>query len=490
MSNDSSNEITESFVAPPNRIASLDFTRGLAIFLMTFFHGFNHVFDPSWFTSEPSAIFDVIHPVAIAPIGFLVYLGTWNSFFLLVSITVNTLGMVKSAQKGSNLEKILWRRMITGVFLFIADYIIEAFLYYGYFGGGIKNGSWSDVSRFWKHFFGIRTLQIIAWSIIITSIINYFLLRKNGHRKYVRNMIVFGTLALSVLVSTHFVQNAVDNMPWELPLGYDPTKPGWPDIGVQEYNASFKTWIFVQIAGGLEPFFPYLCTAFVGAMIGLTVTLEKPPKYITPIFGSTGLLMMILGAVLIAIGFPFVFDTRSSLPVFMLQLGGQTGLLMLFFRRVEFKGRGRVFANNWMSREFRLWSMASLSIYALEIFDIIPASFMNLIAGRYVGHNFLLRTFNQPHQMGYALLYALFSLTCYIGLVRVWSLINFTGSFEWFLLRVQNGFRKPKINRLDVDLILNKTGWIIFVDQISDIKYVWIHKIQQRFKKTDDQIIE
>ncbi|MCK5047371.1 MAG: hypothetical protein KAS22_12370, partial [Candidatus Heimdallarchaeota archaeon] len=181
MVNDESNNRVESFEKPPGRIATLDFTRGLAIFLMTFFHGFNHVFDPSWFTSDPSAIFDLINPIAIAPIGFLVYLGTWNSFFLLVSITVNTLGMVKSAQKGANLEKILLRRIITGLFLFIADYIIEALLYYGYFGNGIKNGAWSAVSRFWLHFFGIRTLQIIAWSIIITSVINYFLLRKNGH---------------------------------------------------------------------------------------------------------------------------------------------------------------------------------------------------------------------------------------------------------------------------------------------------------------------
>ena len=488
MVNDESNNRVESFEKPPGRIATLDFTRGLAIFLMTFFHGFNHVFDPSWFTSDPSAIFDLINPIAIAPIGFLVYLGTWNSFFLLVSITVNTLGMVKSAQKGANLEKILLRRIITGLFLFIADYIIEALLYYGYFGNGIKNGAWSAVSRFWLHFFGIRTLQIIAWSIIITSVINYFLLRKNGHQKYGRNMFVFGILALSVLVSTHFVQNAVDNMPWELPVDY--SGGGWPDIGVQEYNASFKTWIFVQIAGGLEPFFPYLCTAFVGVMIGFTVCLAKPPKYITPIFGSTGLLMMILGAVLIALGYPMVFDTRSSLPVFLLQLGGQMGLLMLFFRRVEFKGRGKVFADNWLSRELRLWSMASLSIYALEIYDFIPASFMNLIAGRFVGHNFLLRTFNQPHQLGYALLYACFSLVCYIGLVRLWSHANFTGSFEWFLLRVQNGFRKPKLNRLDTDLILNKTGWIIFVDQVSDIKHVWIHRIRQKYKKTDEEILQ
>lgn len=166
------------------------------------------------------------------------------------------------------------------------------------------------------------------------------------------------------------------------------------------------------------------------------------------------------------------------------------GLLMLFFRRVEFKGRGKVFADNWLSRELRLWSMASLSIYALEIFDFIPASFMNLIAGRFVGHNFLLRTFNQPHQMGYALLYACFSLVCYIGLIRLWSQANFIGSFEWFLLRVQNGFRKPKLNRLDTDLILNKTGWIIFVDQVSDIKHVWIHRIRQKYKKTDEEILQ
>ncbi len=487
MSDMNSNNIVDNFEEPPSRLASLDFNRGFAIFLMTFFHGFNHVFDPSWFTSDPSLIFDTYHPIFIAPLGFLVYLGTWNSFFLLISIAVNTLSMVKAAQKGSNLEKVLGRRLITGVFLILADYIIEAFLYYGYLGNSIKNGTWGDASRLWLHFFGIRTLQIIAWSIIICSVINYFLLRKNGHEKFTRNIIIYGVLALSILSSTHFVQKTVDNMPWELPAGY--TGGGWPDGAVAEYNKSFKTWLLVLIAGNLEPFFPYLCTAFVGAMIGFTVCLKKPPHIITTIYGSTGLLMMILGVVLIALGFPMVFDARSSLSVFLLQLGGQMGLMMLFFRRVEFKGRGKVFADNRFTREIRLWSMASLSIYALEIFDFVPASFMNLVAGQFVGHNFLLRTFNQPNQIGFAFLYALFSLACYIGLIRLWSLVNFTGSFEWVLLRVQNGFRKPKINRLDVDLILNKTGWIIFTEQASSIKYVWIHKIRQKLKKTDDQII-
>jgi hypothetical protein len=417
----------------------------------------------------------------------MVYLGTWNSFFLLVSIVVNTFGMVRGAQKGSNLERILVRRLVTGAFLFIADFVIESLLYYGIFCYCVNTGVWEGFSTLWEHFFRINTLQIIAWSIIITSIINYFLLRKNGHQKYVRNMVIFGVLAVAVLSSTHFVHSAVDNRAWNLPADY--TGEGWPDTGIAVHNASFRTWIFVLIAGALEPFFPYLCTAFVGAMIGLTICTNKPSKRMTPIFGSTGLLMMILGVLLVALGYPMVFYTRSDLSIFLLQLGGQMGLLMLFFRRVEFKGRGTVFANNWFSREMRLWSMASLSIYALEIYDFVPASFMNIIAGQYVGHNFLLKTFNQPNQIGYAFSYAFFSIACYIGLVRLWSKVNFTGSFEWLLIRVQSGFRKPKIDRLDTDLILNKTGWIIFVEQASDIKHVWVHRIQQKLKKTDEEIL-
>ncbi len=440
------------------RIASLDFCRGLAIFLMTFFHGFHHVFDPTFFIEDPTRITSY-NPIFIAPLAFLIYLGTWNSFFLLISIIVNTLAMVRVARKGKNLNQILVKNFITAVFLLIADFIIESLLYYGYFGNGIRTSIWNNPDEILKQPFGIHTLRIIAISIIISSIISYFLLRKDGHNKHQRNLIIYGILASAIIVSTKFVHNWVDNMPWIIPEGMS----RWPNIDVQYANASFKAWFFVLIAGDLEPIFPFLGTAFIGAFIGLIISQPKPYKHFQPILGTLGLLGMIAGGILIALGYPFVFNGRPSMSVYLLQIGGQVGLLMAFFRGIEYKGKQDFFANHWMSRPMRRWSMIALTIYALEILDFIPEMFWNIIIGQYTGIGFLNRPFGAS-QIGYALLIAIFSVVWYNGLIKLWGKINFKGTFEWFLIKIQGGFAKTSTIRLNEEIILNKTKWVSWIE--------------------------
>jgi hypothetical protein len=368
--------------------------------------------------------------------------------------------MVRTARKGRNLNQILFKNIITAIFLLIADFIIEAFLYYGYFGNGIRTGVWNDPSIITKHPFTIHTLRIIAISIIISSIISYFLLRKDGYKKTRRNLFVYGFLVVAIIASTKFVHNWVDNMSWGIPGGLF----GWPGGIAHSAKASFKAWFFVLIAGQLEPLFPFLGTAFMGAFIGLIISQPKPYKHFQPILGTLGLIGMITGGILIAFGFPFVFAGRPSMPVYFLQIGGQVGLLMSFFRGIEYKGKQDFFANHWMSRPLRRWGMIALSIYALEILDFIPEMFWNIIVGQYTGHDFLNRPFGAP-QIGYALLVAIFSAIWYNGLIKLWAKVNFTGSFEWFLIKIQGSFAKTSTNRLNEEIVLNKTKWVTWADE-------------------------
>ncbi len=218
------------------RIASLDFARGLAIFLMTFFHSFGHVFDHSWFLEDSDKLFD--YPkIVLIPLVVLLYLGTWNSFFLLISCCVNTLGMIRGANRKANLEQMLTKRLVTGVFLLAIDIFTEGVLYNGYLGTAIISKDWGNFNPFLDSFYKIKTLQIIAWSIIVTSIITYFLLRKDGHERFRRNMKIIGLLTIAVFIATPVIHNLVDNMPWVVPEGLQ----GWPEVEVQIHNASFKT---------------------------------------------------------------------------------------------------------------------------------------------------------------------------------------------------------------------------------------------------------
>jgi uncharacterized membrane protein len=457
------------------RIASLDFCRGLAIVLMTFFHGFYHVFDPTWFIEDPTRILQY-NPIFIMPIAFLVYLGTWNSFFLLVSVIVNTLTMVRAARKGRNLKQVVFKNIITAIFLLIADFIIETLLYYGYIGQGIRTFTWNDTSAIKNHLFSIHTLRLIALSLIITSLINYFLLRKKGHKKLVRNIMIYCVSAVVIIAATKYVHLWTDNISWIIPEG----STGWASLGVYNARTLLKKWFVVLLGGQLEPLFPFLGTAFIGAMIGVIVAEPQPYKHFQPILGTAGLLAMITGGILVALGFPFIFAGRPSMPVYFLQIGGQVGLLMSFFRGVEHRGIQDFFANHWMSRAFRRWAMIALSIYAMEILDIIPEMFWNIIVGQYIGSNFLKRIFGPP-QIGYALLVAIFSFIWYNGLIKVWAKFNFLFSFEWFLIKIQGGFVKSTSNRLNEDIILNKTKWITWADEKQIGKISKIKRFQKRY---------
>ena len=78
----------------PERLASLDFQRGLAIWIMTFLHSFEHLYDYNWVKENPERVLDLPIPVLIAglTVGFF---ACWNAYFLLISSTVNSLAMKK-----------------------------------------------------------------------------------------------------------------------------------------------------------------------------------------------------------------------------------------------------------------------------------------------------------------------------------------------------------------------------------------------------------
>lgn len=452
------------------RIASLDFLRGIAIFFMTFAHAFYHVYDYKWVIDDPSLL--LTYPKLFLVFGlFIAYLGSWNTFFLFLSAIVNTLGISKSAYNNKNLEQVLYKKLIAGGLLVIFGQIIESFGYYGYFGylvqGKIKS---TDTYEIWSAFFAMMTIQIIGWSLIIISLINYLLLRRGGHKRLLRNILIYAVLTLLVLITTPFAHNWIDSMNWKIP----PSLPAyeytvvtdlhWPNPHVQAYNASLKTWLLVFIGGDLEPLLPCLATAFVGAIIGLVLALPAPPIKLIKIGTIGGILSIILGSVLIAAGIPFsIMNERTAMTTELIQLGGQILVVMLFLRMIEFRGRGEKFANRKVVRYIRKWSMITLSIFWLELYDIFPKWTLNLLLGKKTGLNFFNRIFGYG-QLTLAFLVAVYSILWYDVLIRLWAKVNFKYSYEWFLLQFQKLGAKTYTPRLNVDLILNKTKWVSFVE--------------------------
>jgi hypothetical protein len=352
------------------------------------------------------------------------------------------------------------------MFLMVADHIIEGWGWYGYFGNGLRTGSWGSFEGIWHSFFGIATLEIIAWSLIITSIVNFFLLRKGGFEKYKRNMIIFGVLSLVIIVSSQFVHNAADNI----------MASGWPLGESRVANPSFLSWFVVRIAGELEPIFPVLATGFIGAMIGLSVARPNPSKRL-PRWGSIFATMCaLIGGVMLIVGRPFNIFSRPLIHIYLIQLGGEMLILMLCFRLIEFRGRGEKFANRRVVRYLRRWSMIALTIYALELFDIVPKWTLNITAGRITGLNFFEKVLGFG-DLKWAFLVAIYSLLWYELLLWLWSKANNKFTFEWFMIRLQSVATKTVTDRLNVDLMMNRVEWVNFTTDSDDIMHPKIEAI-------------
>lgn len=460
-----SSSTPDSTLSSALRIATLDGCRGVAILLMTFFHSVYHVLNYDAIAEDPNRLLE--YPkLFLGFLGLFIYLGTWNTFFLLVSSVVNTYVMARSASRGVDLKILLWKRVITGVVLLLVDHLIEGFGYWGLLGKGLRTGNWKNIEDIWNPFFMIQTLEMIAWAIIITSIINYFLLRKKSHVKHKRNIQIYLILTLIILLLTPPVHAWVDGMPWSLPdsLSENPDlfdTAGWPDTRIQAHNASFLTWILVILAGDFEPLFPCLSTGFVGAIIGLFLANPRSSRKFFR-FGFLAAAGSILaGVLLIAAGMPFSAFHRPALTNHLLQLGGQLIAILLPLRLVEFRGRAQKAANTPFIRFIRRWAMVALTVYALEIFDIFPEWTLNLFIGKLSGLNFFTRIFTLE-QLPLALLVAVYSVLWYYLLLLLWGKINHKGSFEWLLIQVQGWVSKQKSERLNVDLMLHRVEWMNF----------------------------
>ncbi|MHA1829638.1 MAG: TM2 domain-containing protein [Candidatus Heimdallarchaeaceae archaeon] len=446
-----------------NRIASLDFQRGLAIFMMVFLHSIQHIYDISW-AADINQLFQK-NILIILGVILLAFFGGWAGYFLIISAIVNSLAMTKKANKGSSLEQILIKQLLTGVGILIAAMFTEGIMgYYGFLGSvirGLKEFSYSSFLEVFlgRTFFLMETLQAIGWCMIINAIIHYLLMINTGKQKYNRNIIIYLVLTVVIIVVSPFVWNFVDSMDW----GYDSytlLPYVWPSEVTQEAVGTFKASFFTLVAGDLEPLFPFLATSFLGSAIGLALSKPKPDERLPFYGGLTAGVFFVVGGIMIAVGMPFNFGWgRPYLTYFMLLMGTWVGVIFLLLYKVEYRGKPEKFANRKFVRVMRLWGIIALTVYALQIFSLLPRWFLSLL----LSDVNLVREKLEYGEAGYVLLISLFVVLCYHILIKIWSKINFKFSFEWFIIRLASfGSKQDVSKRLDVDVMMNKTHWISF----------------------------
>ena len=451
------------------RIATLDFQRGLAIWMMVFLHSVQHLYDISWATNVDTLLKENV--LVIISVLLLALFSGFAGYFLLISAIVNSLAMTKRAARDFSPVRIMVKQIITGFGLLIAGAITEGLLYYGYLGHSIR-GSFTQgidafrVTSFWdqfgRAFFTMETLQAIGWCMIINGIIHYFLMRKKGYMKQKRNVIIYAVLAFVIIASSFFVWTGVDNYLVNI-RGY----AAWPNEFVANDYPNITNYILTVLTGDLEPLFPFLSTSFIGSIIGLVLAKPKVDRKFPRHLGYTTVFFFVIGGIVLAIGeatknpliqFDFTWF-RPNLSYFLILNGIWIGLIALLLRLVEFRGKGEDFAISRAGRYFRLWGIIALSVFSLQIYSMLPKWLFSFL----VPENLLIDKLPK-YSEGYVILLSLMIVAAYDLSIRLWSKINFKYSFEWFIIKASSrGSGYPVSERLNTRRILDETEWINYV---------------------------
>jgi len=311
----------------------------------------------------------------------------------------------------------------------------------------------------------METLQAIGWAMILNSIVHYFLMRNKGYEKFKRNMIVYAILTFVIIASSYPIWLGVDNY-----LVNGRGFSVWPNEFVANDYPTIGVYILTVLTGDLEPMFPFLATSFAGSMIGLCLAKPKVPKKLPRYLGFVTLGFFVLGGVFIPIGEVtgdprLVFDFtwfRPNLPYFFILMGVWIGMVGLFLRLVEFRGKGEKFATSNVGKYFRRWGIIALTIYSLQIFALLPRWLLSFLLPS--DQNLLIYLFPK-YSEGYVLLVAMFMVLSYDLLIKLWAKINFKFTFEWFIVRLASrGSRYPVSQRLNTKRILDETEWINYTD--------------------------
>ena len=473
------------------RIASIDFLRGLAIWMMVFLHVFNHKYNYDWvFDAGIENIFQITNPFFAIFILFSGFFGNWVGIFILVSGVVNTVSFVKRVSRGDATSRVFLKQILTGFGILIAGFIAESFGYYGYFGELIKTGNpftastWADsaiVSKIWTQIFRMEALQIIGYLMIIIAIFLFFLNRNEGYKKVKRNLLIILGLIVVISIATPFLWYASEQINWLIPASasenvYHLT---WPSMDMQVENASFVTYLMMVLTGDYYPLFPYLITSLVGVGFGIVLAMEKPPKRL-PLWGllTTIILGAIGGITATFMHFDINFE-RPTFPFFFMLLASQVGLMTLLLWLVEFRGKSQKFGNNIIVKYFRIWGVLSLSIFVLQIYHLVPYAIFNP-AFRAV--NVLGGQFGQGGEY-WVLLLAFVTVLFFDLIVWVWAKFNFVLSFEWMIQRLSSLSTKEKPDKLNFKKILNEVEWIDYKKLSGRERGLIVIGIRKIFKK-------
>lgn len=462
------------------RIVTLDFLRGAAIWFMLIVHaimemgGFNSGASPEigW---EELAFSEKFF------LGLLLYLASFRGLFLLISILVNVYVSHKNLEKGHSPEKILLKQLLMGGLILIIANLFQLFLHWdGLFQIFIyqKDALYSSIKY---QFFDFSVLHCIGWSMIIAGVLHYFLAlrREKRQKQYILlTSIVYLVLITTIISLTPLVTESVgnyflNNYGYDF-LGIEPQQGQW-NLPITSAKEFFARMFFKFLVGHIQPMMPLFATALIGSLIGMHLAQKKPLKLL-PLFILIGFVASLSGSLVIIIKNGFGrLRYRPNLGLYLFSLSGQLLILAFFLFLIEYKGYTKRFIK--YTKYFRRFGVISLTVFVFQIIDCVPRYFLQFITGFFaiVFYDSLSFGTDKIMDVGWktaidvpAALYQYLIATALIVawwslIIWLWEKVNFVGTLEWMIVSLVNINKKlPPSSRTKIRTILNNPTPIVF----------------------------
>ncbi len=514
-------ETTSEPIKRSRRFATLDFARGLAIFLMVGLHTLSLVLNIPDLLADINNI-PLVNLIALIIIPFY---GGIAGFFLIVSSTSNMVSMYRNLEKGHSVKSIVIKQIIGGILLLIFAMLCEGLIgYHGAFGNFFLHldnpaeyfqydqilnyehwtedlvYNWQTLLFRWNHF---ETIHTIAWCLILNGITQGLLSLKKNWQNRKRMIISYAILAVVVVILTQPIWELVKVILPGYPFGFISETGNvqfTPVIGEDSWWRIITAPFFSALAAPMEPIFPYLAISYIGSIIGVVITKprEETNKNFPRIMFSVGSIMFIagtIGVIVIIVGIIGTTDFDTAITVYQLipyhrhwspdyasyiplfswfaQFLAVNGfslmLVMLLFRLIEYRGKSKKFSDK--TRFIRRFGTVAFSNYNNQYIYYIMFYLMSLaLYGNPYNKLFWPGTF----------LTIFLTLIVYLLLLFGWEKIKYIGSLEWFIRTFTNNVvpaRKQKFDSsvkwwqkglVDVEGTFYNPEWIDLVNPEED----------------------
>jgi uncharacterized membrane protein len=477
---DATTDVNESFTQKKQeRFVSIDFARGLAIVIMLFLHITQR-------TLNIDGLLNTINDQAIINLLALVlipFFGGLAGFFLIVSAAGNMISIFKDLRKGKSVRSLVLKQVFGGFLLLVFAMLCEGLIgYQGLFGNFLKHlnnpasTEWTVMLWRWNYF---ETIHTIAWCLIINGCVQGLLSLKGNWKNTKQLIITYALLAVAVVALTQPIWELVKVIVPNYPFGAYPSGNTLylPWIGTESFWVILRAPFLNALSAPMEPLFPYLAVSFIGSIIG--IILSKPKEEISKKFPRNmflGGLAMFIGG-LIGIGYSLIsimnaqgFDAAIdfymlfinhrawspdyvifdpslySIPPFawvgqFLAVNGFSIMLLMFLlRAVEFRGKGKQFADN--TKFIRRFGIVAFSNYNNQwIYFVVFCITSSII---YFTPYALLPWYG-------VFLTMILTYGIYYLILWLWEKAKYTGSLEWFIRTVTNNLIPARKDRFSKD---------------------------------------